>query len=267
MMLWTCFLDCFAGIRDFFIKRKIAILAVIKDWTVTIAIILSINFVAFQPFKIPSESMVPTFLVGDFLIVNKFCYGYSNDSFRVGEITMPLPKINGRIFMFSTLKYGDVVVFRNPKDGDVNYVKRVIGLPGDTVQIKDGYVYINDKKLELIDDGDYTLSDNGRYLVYKKYQEVMPNGYKHVILKYYNFGSAPLDNVGPFVVPSDHYFVMGDNRDNSQDSRVMERVGFIPIERVMGRAECLFFSISCKIYEIFKIPFSIRFERIFTLIK
>ena len=258
------FIDC---MMNFWSTYRCTIRKTVKEWVVTIIVIVGINCVAFQPFKIPSESMVPTFLIGDFLIVNKFCYGYSNDSFRIANFTFPLPKIAGRLFGYSLPKYGDVVVFRNPKDRDVNYVKRVIGLPGDTVQIRDGIVYVNDKPLQLIDDGEYVISENGRYVVYKKYQEVLPNGYKHVILKYFQFGKAHLDNTEPFVVPSGHYFVMGDNRDNSQDSRVMEKVGFIPLERIMGRAECLFFSISCKIYEIFKLPFSIRFDRIFTLIR
>ncbi len=260
-------LNFVSSIVAYYSDHKERILKSAKEWVMTIVVIVCINFVAFQPFKIPSESMVPTFLIGDFLIVNKFCYGYSNDSFRIGNFTFPLPKITGRLFARSLPKYGDVVVFRNPNDRDVNYVKRVIGLPGDTVQVKNGIVYVNDQPLQVIDDGEYVISDNGRYVVYRKYQEVLPNGYKHVILKFFQFGQAHLDNVGPFVVPSGHYFCMGDNRDNSQDSRVMEKVGFVPLERIMGRAECLFFSLSCKIYEIFKIPFSIRFERIFTAIR
>lgn len=239
----------------------------VKEWVVVLATFALISCFLFQPFKIPSGSMIPTLLVGDFLIVNKFCYGYSNDSFRIGTFTFPLPKINKRLMIDNLPKAGEVVVFRDEKDDDKNYIKRVIGVPGDKIELKNGIVHINDKPLELEEAGEYSIIDNNEYVVYKKYFETLPNGYKHVIIKRYGFGQSPLDNVGPFVVPEGHYFMMGDNRDNSQDSRVMEKVGFIPLNHIMGRAECLFFSTSCTLFEVFKWPFSMRFERFFTLIK
>lgn len=245
------------------------VLRQLKEWGLVVGIFLFLNFCLFQPFKIPSASMVPTLLIGDFLVVNKFCYGYSNDSFRIGSFTFPLPKINGhRLFSNGNLpKQGEVVVFRNEKDDDKNYIKRIIGTPGDKIQLINGVVHLNDKPVELKQTEDFSIIENEEYRTYKKYIEKLPNGYEHIIIKSQDFGMGSLDNVGPFVVPDNHYFMMGDNRDNSQDSRVMEMVGFIPLNKIMGRAECLFFSSDCSLYEILKWPFSIRFERIFTAIR
>lgn len=239
----------------------------LKSWIGIFCVFVLVNFFLFQPFKIPSGSMIPTLLVGDFLVVNKFCYGYSNASFRMGSFTFPLPTFKERLFSDNLPKRGDVVVFRNEKDRDLNYIKRVIGLPGDTIELKKGIVYINDNPCEVREDGEYSIMDENEYLTFQKYQEKLPNGVEHVIIKRVGFGDARLDNVGPFVVPEGYYFMMGDNRDMSSDSRVMESVGFIPLKNIMGRAEAIFFSSSCKIYEFFKWPFSIRFNRMLTPIK
>jgi signal peptidase I len=211
--------------------------------------------------------MIPTLLIGDVLIVNKYCYGYSNDSFRLGTFTFPLPKISGRLFSKTLPQRGEVVVFRNAKDGDQNYIKRIIGIPGDTVQIINGIVNINGAPVKITEDGEYSGIDKTEYNVSTKYIEHLPNGYDHIYIKAYANGQGRLDNVGPYVVPAGHYFMMGDNRDNSQDSRVVEAVGFIPLEAILGRAEAIFFSSSCSLYEILKWPFSMRFERFFTAIK
>jgi len=230
---------------------------------VTFGIITS---VAYQPFKIPSGSMIPTLLVGDFLLCDKFTYGYTNDSFRMWQVTLPLPKFKHRLMKKHDPKQGDVVVFRNPKDEDKNYIKRIIGMPGDKIQIINGVVNINDKPCKITEEGSYSIMDRGNYDTYTKYTEELPNGYKHVFIKKFPFGQGSLDNVGPFNVPEGHYFVMGDNRDNSQDSRVMKYVGFIPLERIMGQAKWIFFSSSCEWYQVFKWFFSMRFERFFTSI-
>jgi signal peptidase I len=211
--------------------------------------------------------MIPTLFIGDFLIVNKYCYGYSNDSFRIGTFTFPIPKIVGRLFSDELPQRGDVVVFRNENDKNQNYIKRIIGEPGDTIELKDGVVYINGVATKLEEDGEFSNIERGELVIYKKFIEELPNGYKHVIIKKYPFGEGMLDNVGPFSVPSNHYFMMGDNRDNSQDSRVVEAVGCIPLDRIMGRAEGIFFSSSCEFYEVLKWPFSMRFERFFTAIR
>ena len=239
----------------------------VKEWFIVIISFLVVSCFLFQPFKIPSGSMIPTFLVGDFLIVNKFCYGYSNNSFRIGTFNFPLPKIETRVLGKNTPKSGEVVVFRNKRDNDQNYIKRIIGVPGDTIQVINGIVNINNKAVILKPDGNYSSLEDGNYVLYKKYIEVLPNGCEHVIIKKDEFGSGHLDNVGPITVPEGHYFMMGDNRDNSQDSRVMERVGCIPLNDIMGRAEAIFFSSDCSLWEVFKWPFSIRYERLFTLVK
>jgi signal peptidase I len=160
-----------------------------------------------------------------------------------------------------------VVVFRNEKDRNQNYIKRVIGLPGDTIELKDGVVQINGKPAEVTPDGEYSSIENDEYVITKKYIEHLPNGVNHVILKRETFGKGRLDNVGPYEVPNGQYFLMGDNRDNSQDSRVLEAVGYIPEECIMGRADIIFFSTSCSWWEVFKWPFSVRYERVLTAIK
>ena len=243
-----------------------SIIQFIKDTCKLMSIFIFISFVFMQGFKIPSGSMIPTLLVGDFLLVDKFTYGYSNDSFRMWGINFPLPHFKDRILVHQDPQQGDVVVFRNTKDDDKDYIKRLIGMPGDKIQIINGIVHINDKPCELKEDGEYSVIDRGEYIVYKKYIEKLPNGNKHVIIKIFDLGKGHLDNVGPFIVPKDHYFMMGDNRDNSQDSRVMDKVGFISKERIIGKAKWIFFSSSCKLWEVFKWPFSLRFDRFFTKI-
>ena len=248
-------------------EMKKSFLQNLKEWAIVLTSFVLVSCFLFQPFKIPSGSMIPTLLVGDFLIVNKFCYGYSNDSFRIGTFTFPLPKITKRLMMNKLPQAGEVIVFRNENDRNLNYIKRIIGVPGDKIELKNGIVYVNDKPLEVKEAGQFSIIDRSEYVVFKKYIEKLPNGYEHVIIKKYDFGQVPLDNVGPFVVPEGHYFMMGDNRDNSQDSRVMEKVGFVPLSHILGRAECIFFSSSCSLFEVLKWPFSIRFERFFTMIK
>jgi signal peptidase I len=240
----------------------------IRSWLAFLAGFAAISCLVIQPFKIPSGSMIPTFLVGDFLIVNKFCYGYSGDSFRIGTVNLlPFLNMEKRVLASKQPERGDVVVFRNKRDKDLNYIKRVIGIPGDKIEVINGVVNINDKPVELKGDGEYSLIENGELTIYKKYIEKLPNGYAHVIIKKFDFGKGYLDNVGPFIVQNDHYFMMGDNRDCSQDSRVVEAVGNVHISQIMGRAEMLFFSSSCKLYEVFKWPVSIRFERFFNIIR
>ncbi len=239
----------------------------IKEWVVVLGIFGVVSCFLFQPFKIPSGSMIPTFLVGDFLVVNKFVYGYSNNSFRFGTVNVPLPTIENRLFAGKNPERGEVVVFRNSKSRDENWIKRIIGMPGDKIQVIDGIVNINDKPVILKEAGEFTSLENGELVIHKKYMETLPNGCEHVIIKRDEFGTGRLDNIDPVIVPKGHYFMMGDNRDNSIDSRVQEVLGFVPLNNIVGRAELIFFSTDCNWYEVLKWPFSVRYERLLTFVK
>jgi signal peptidase I len=225
-----------------------------------IAIAIFVRTVAYEPFNIPSGSMIPTLLVGDYLFVSKFSYGYSRYSLPFG-----LPLFSSRIF-FTPPQRGDVVVFKLPRDPSVDYIKRVIGLPGDRIQVRDSLLYINDEPVKRERIEDYVYRDGGVTLRQSQYIEILPNGRRHRIIQISDNG--PLDNTDVYVVPAGHYFMMGDNRDNSLDSRVAEDrggVGYVPAENLVGRAEFLFFSTdgSARIWEFWKWPFAIRYDRPF----
>ncbi|MBZ9795836.1 signal peptidase I [Mesorhizobium sp. ES1-4] len=217
---------------------------------------LVIRTLLFQPFSIPSGSMRPTLLEGDYLFVTKWSYGYSRYSLPFG------PDIfSGRIWG-SEPKRGDVVVFKFPPDPSVDYIKRVIGLPGDKIQMKDGQVFINGVgvprvKTGQIDNPDITEKD---YPI-DVYRETLPDGvsYDTLDLSPNSIG----DNTREFDVPAGHYFMMGDNRDNSADSRFT--VGYVPAENLVGRANLVFFSIAGKAspLEIWKWPSLVRVSRLF----
>ncbi len=230
----------------------------IKTVVYAILIALAVRTVAFEPFNIPSGSMIPTLLVGDYLFVSKFSYGYSRFSLPFG-----LPLFSGRIF-FHSPERGDVVVFKLPTDNSTDYIKRVIGLPGDSIQMKSGILYINDKAVPRRRIGDYLYQEgDGAVIPMKQYIETLPNGRQHRIIKIGDDG--PLDNTPLYQVPPGDYFMMGDNRDNSQDSRVLSAVGYVPAENLIGRAQFIFFSTdgSARWWEIWKWPFAIRYGRLF----
>ena len=223
-------------------------------WAIVIALL--VRTFAFEPFNIPSGSMIPTLLVGDYLFVSKFSYGYSKHS-----MPFSLPVIPGRVFETEPER-GDVVVFKLPSDTTQDYIKRVIGLPGDTVQVTDGRLYINNKLVERERIEDYILTDGtGRSAAVPQYLETLPNGKVHRILELFG-DQGPSANTEAFTVPEGHYFMMGDNRDNSADSRAFpSRFRFVPIENLVGRAEFLFYSkdSSQPVYDLG----SIRFDRLF----
>ncbi|MFS2326284.1 MULTISPECIES: signal peptidase I [Brucella] len=218
---------------------------------------LVIRSLLFQPFSIPSGSMRPTLLEGDYLFVSKYAYGYSRYSLPFG-----LDLFNGRIWGAEP-KRGDVVVFKLPSDTNIDYIKRVIGLPGDRVQMRGGVLYINDvavkrERVGTIDNPDVTEVNRP----VEVYRETLPNG-----VTYDTLDLAPNsigDDTRVFEVPAGHYFMMGDNRDNSLDSRF--GVGYVPYENLVGRANIIFFSIADKAspLEIWKWPTDVRFSRLFT---
>jgi signal peptidase I len=219
-----------------------------------LAIALLVRTLAFEPFNIPSGSMKPTLLVGDYLFVSKFSYGYSRFSLPFG-----LPLFSGRI-LERMPKRGDVVVFKLPADNKTDYIKRVVGLPGDRLQMKDGTLYINGVQATLEPHGTFDDDAEGRDV--PEYLEHLPDGRTHTTIDLTPNG--PHDNTRVYEVPPGHLFVMGDNRDNSLDSRV-EHVGYVPLENLIGRAEFLFFSIdgSGHLFEPWTWPWAIRYDRIF----
>jgi signal peptidase I len=250
-------------------KKKETLRESITSITVAIAIALLIRTFLFQPFVIPSGSMKPTLLIGDFLFVSKFSYGFTKHS-----LPFSLPLIPGKIMERGKPKIGDVVVFRGPYDPGTDYIKRVVGTPGDRVQVKEGILYINDTPCPVEAEGSFTddlwTKRHGREeermlepRVIDRYIETLPGGIKHEILKLDRFGQGSLDNTEAFIVPAGHYFMMGDNRDESGDSRVQSQIGFVPEDHIIGKAQIIWFSTTARWWEVWKWPFDIRFKRLF----
>ncbi len=201
-------------------------------WALLIA--MGLRSCVMEPFHIPSSSMVPSLLIGDYLFVTKYTYGYSRHSFPFS-----LPLVPGHVF-YTAPERGDVVVFRLPSDENVHYIKRVIGLPGDKIQVTGGRLFINGQMLERELIGDkLTDSGDGTFQNVKEYMEVLPEGKKHLIQEVSDTSLA--DDTPVYTVPEGYFFMMGDNRDNSTDSR-FPSVGYVPKENIIGKARFLFFS-------------------------
>jgi len=227
-------------------------------------IALVIRTVLFQPFNIPSGSLIPTLLIGDYLFVSKYSYGYSRFSLpQFGDLPGPFRLLQipmdavGRIIpadrvLMSEPKRGDVAVFKLPRDGSTDYIKRVIGLPGDRVQMNGGRLFINGVAAPREEATKFATRDvYGRTVEVPTYDESLPGGIKHRIIEVEG-DRGYSDNTAEFVVPPKHYFMMGDNRDNSLDSRVAaerDGVGMVPLENFVGRAEVIFFSIDMDVFD------------------
>jgi signal peptidase I len=237
----------------------------IKVVVQALAIALVIRTVLFQPFNIPSGSLIPTLLIGDYLFVSKYSYGYSHFSLP-SFLDLAPDKMPGRVFA-SQPKRGDVIVFKLPRDGETDYIKRLIGLPGDKIQMIHGRLYINGTIVDREPLPPYVTTDRfGRRIEAPHYEEALPGGVKHEIIELEN-DNGPLDNTTVYEVPPDHYFMMGDNRDNSLDSRVapdQDGVGYVPFENLIGRAEVIFFSVDEgePAWQVWRWPWIVRWHRL-----
>ncbi len=228
-------------------------------------IAIGIRTIAFEPFNIPSGSMIPTLLVGDYLFVSKYSYGYSRHS-------MPFSPnlVRGRIFG-SLPARGDVAVFKLPRDPSQDYIKRIIGLPGDRIQVRAGILLVNGTAVKREPLGPYVVEGDGPRTTVRLFRELLPNGTPagrpHQIIEVSDDG--PLDNTQEYRVPDNHVFAMGDHRDNSLDSRVQNAVGFIPVDNLVGRAEFIFFSVdsSASWWEVWAWPGAIRWSRLLSAVR
>ncbi len=237
-------------------SRDKGIWETIRTLFYAVLLALVVRTFLFEPFNIPSGSMKPTLLVGDYLFVSKFAYGYSKHSFP-----WSLGPFDDRVWS-ALPERGDVAVFKLPSDNRTDYIKRIIGLPGDRIQVLEGRLHINGSPVALtrVDDFD----EEGRAVA--QFIETLPNDREHLILDLSRGGA--LDDTLTYTVPEGHVFAMGDNRDNSLDSRVPS-VGPVPLENLIGRAEIIFFSTdgSAALWEVWKWPQAIRYERLFNLIQ
>jgi signal peptidase I len=245
-----------------------------SEWWETFVVIAEALLIAivlrsflYQPFSIPTASMQQTLMIGDYFVANKFVWGYGKHSFslgRYGDFTLldfELP-IEDRIFGREPNR-GDIAVFR-PVPQNIEYIKRIVGLPGDRIQVRDGRLYINGTVVEreLLGTTQDTDSEGVTREV-SVYRETFPEGTSHIIQEISDNG--PLDNTPEYVVPEGHYFMMGDNRDRSADSRVLSQVGYVPDENLIAKAEARFFSIRDNIppWQIWQWPANVRWDRMF----
>ena len=234
----------------------------IKTILFALIIAIIIRSFLFQPFYIPSSSMEPNLLVGDRLFVSKYSYGYSKHSLPFS------PSFYNKRFLFQKPKRGDVIVFKTPSDNRTDYIKRLIGIPGDSIQIINEELFLNDIKIKKKKINESKLINCGKVnFEAEMYKEILPNG-KEYIAAYRKNGS--MKNTDKFIVPKDHYFFMGDNRDCSKDSRFLSSVGYVNFVILVGKAQIIFFSNDTKkgaLYKLWNLKNSLRLSRFFTKIK
>jgi signal peptidase I len=230
-----------------------------------IAIVL--RFFLYQPFSIPTASMQQTLMIGDYFVANKFVWGYGKHSFSLGRygdfslLDFELP-ISNRILGRDPNR-GDIAVFR-PVPQNMEYIKRIVGLPGDRIQMIEGRLYINGTMVEREAVGTAVDTDsNGDSREVTVYRETFPEGTTHIIQEISD--NAPLDNTPEYVVPAGHFFMMGDNRDRSADSRVLSQVGYVPAVNLIAKAEARFFSIKDNLppWQVWQWPSNVRWDRMF----
>ena len=229
-------------------------------WALLIAMLF--RTFLFQPFYIPSASMLPNLWVGDYVFVSKYSYGYSRFSFPLG-----LDWFDGRHGATDRPRRGDIAVFRLPRDEQTDYIKRIVGMPGDQIQLLAGQLYVNDVPVALERIQDFRLEQAfGRMQHIPRYRETLDNGASYETLKELPRSRGDVPRV--YQVPEGHYFMMGDNRDNSTDSRYSNIIGYIPAENLIGRAEVVFFSVDqdWSLWRIWELPGAVRWERIWTLL-
>tara|TARA_E500000178_G_C16956007_1_gene723696 strand:- start:460 stop:1296 length:837 start_codon:yes stop_codon:yes gene_type:complete len=259
-----------------YLLTKEKMIEVFKTFLFAILIAIFLRSFAYEPFTIPSGSMKPNLLVGDFLFVSKYAYGFSKYSVPYGRY---LP-FTGRIF-YTPARRGDVAVFKFPRDNKTDYIKRIIGLPGDTIQITDGKIIVNGTLLKRNKEGEFKdMHRNGYLETFDVYREINDEGKEYLVLDDINFDGVigasfdglnefDVNNTKNYTVPKDHFFVMGDNREHSSDSRILSQVGFVPKENLVGKAALIFLSIEYSTDKLdifgikfFKLPKSIRIRRI-----
>lgn len=242
--------------------------------------ILIFRMLAYSPYRIPSGSMIPTLLVGDYLVVSRHKYGWSRYNLFFGN---KIHYFSGRVAQWAKPQRGDIIVFTCPVNTEQDYIKRVIGLPGDKVQILEGAVWLNDEKLplqEIPSATPYIAHDNAKFIQGPLYEETLPKTdgttMTHRILKIIPFGSTENDTLGPITVLEDHLLVLGDNRDGSGDSRFMlgdprdsNPLGLVPVVFLIGQALFIHYSIDkdFRWYKPWAWPFHIRYNRILTVLK
>ncbi len=240
----------------------------VKTIVYALLIAVGVRTFLFEPFNIPSGSMIPTLLVGDYVFTAKYSYGYSRFSFPFAP-----DLFSGRIFDHRPHR-GDVAVFRETKDTSVDYIKRIVGLPGDHIQMREGQLYLNGTLVPRDDLGDYVAVDeHGTHIDGRRYREKLPGSNDIVAHQILKLNSDDwVNNTPVYVVPPGDFFAMGDNRDDSADSRFQgpgpEDLGYVPIENLVGHARIIFFSVDARypLWEVWEWPFEIRWSRLLTVV-